>query len=161
MLFPVNNKTVCRPPCLSSPLRTQPNGHCAGHWNHLVLAGSGTPSSTTPALDCGFPSCTAAALDVNSKKFGLRSQIFNIPLPRLGQTLYTHQTVAMPITILQPSLARESVVKNHTSDSESDSEGGVDLDGDISMTRPAKRVRRNEAILTPGEVITEDPQWMR
>ncbi|KAF7534644.1 hypothetical protein G7054_g6038 [Neopestalotiopsis clavispora] len=67
----------------------------------------------------------------------------------------------MPITILQPSLARESVVKNHTSDSESDSEGGVDLDGDISMTRPAKRVRRNEAILTPGEVITEDPQWMR
>ncbi|ETS81387.1 hypothetical protein PFICI_06389 [Pestalotiopsis fici W106-1] len=67
----------------------------------------------------------------------------------------------MPITILQPSLAREPAVHNHNSDSESDSEGGVDLDGDISMSRPTKRVRRTEAILTPGEVITEDPQWMR
>ncbi|KAI0151324.1 hypothetical protein BJ166DRAFT_388134 [Pestalotiopsis sp. NC0098] len=67
----------------------------------------------------------------------------------------------MPITIIQPSLVKEPVTKYHDSDSESDSEGGVDLDGDISMSRPAKRVRRTETILTPGEVITEDPQWMR
>lgn len=60
-----------------------------------------------------------------------------------------------------------------TSDSEA---GGVDLEGDIAMQikkesrRPAKRARTaqqghgqgpNSDIVTPGEVITDDPQWMR
>ncbi|KAK9782585.1 hypothetical protein SCAR479_00928 [Seiridium cardinale] len=69
----------------------------------------------------------------------------------------------MPITILQPSLAKEPVYNSYGSDSDSnsDSEGGVDLEGDISMSRPAKRARRGESIVTPGEVITEDAQWMR
>ncbi|KAI1778193.1 hypothetical protein F4818DRAFT_289119 [Hypoxylon cercidicola] len=66
----------------------------------------------------------------------------------------------MPITILQPA----QVPTRHPGDvSDSDSDGGVDLEGDISMTRPAKRARRTDgdSIVTPGEVITEDPQWMR
>lgn len=70
----------------------------------------------------------------------------------------------MPITILQPSLAKEPIYVNRNSygsESDTDSEGGVDLEGDISMGRPTKRARRDESIVTPGEVITEDPQWMR
>ncbi|KAH8671136.1 putative 3 [Xylariales sp. PMI_506] len=68
----------------------------------------------------------------------------------------------MPITIIQPVLARQPAYKpQYESGSESDSEGGVDLEGDISMGRPAKRARTQESIVTPGEVITEDPQWMR
>ncbi|KAI0417137.1 hypothetical protein F5X98DRAFT_341514 [Xylaria grammica] len=70
----------------------------------------------------------------------------------------------MPITILQP--APPPGYNPHDSfdaGSDSDSEGGVDLDGDVSMGRPSKRFRRSDddAIVTPGEIITEDPQWMR
>lgn len=65
----------------------------------------------------------------------------------------------------------------------SDSEaGGVDIEGDIAMRikkesrRPAKRVKtaqqqqqqqgygqgaKKSDIVTPGEIITDDPQWMR
>ncbi|KAI0853308.1 hypothetical protein F5Y00DRAFT_225967 [Daldinia vernicosa] len=69
----------------------------------------------------------------------------------------------MPITILQPALLPAHSPRDASYDSESDSEGGVDLEGDISMMRPAKRARRtgDDSIVTPGEVITEDPQWMR
>ncbi|KAF6815749.1 Exosome complex component rrp4 [Colletotrichum musicola] len=67
----------------------------------------------------------------------------------------------MPITILAP---RGTPVRpkptQQASDSDSDSDGGVDIEGDVSM-RPAKRAR-GEAyeIVTPGEIITDDPQWM-
>ncbi|KAI1641249.1 hypothetical protein F4809DRAFT_585525 [Biscogniauxia mediterranea] len=75
----------------------------------------------------------------------------------------------MPITILQPRPpANQHVATAYLSDSDSDSDGGVDLEGDVSMTaRPSKPSRRtaggggDEAIVTPGEIITEDPQWMR
>ncbi|KAI0009821.1 hypothetical protein F4779DRAFT_639923 [Xylariaceae sp. FL0662B] len=71
----------------------------------------------------------------------------------------------MAITILQPAPPPTYNSKNssYDSDSDSDSGGGADLEGDISMTRPAKRTRRtdDDAIVTPGEIITEDPQWMR
>lgn len=67
----------------------------------------------------------------------------------------------MPITIIQPSLVQEPIYNRYGAESDSDSEGGVDLEGDISMGRPAKRARRDESIVTPGQVITEDPQWMR
>ncbi|KAI0143891.1 hypothetical protein F4776DRAFT_444113 [Hypoxylon sp. NC0597] len=70
----------------------------------------------------------------------------------------------MPITILQPAAVPVHAPRDasYGSDSESDSDGGVDLEGDISM-RPAKRARRigDDSIVTPGEIITEDPQWMR
>ncbi|KAI0601410.1 hypothetical protein F4775DRAFT_449231 [Biscogniauxia sp. FL1348] len=75
----------------------------------------------------------------------------------------------MAITILQPLPPANQNAPAYLSDldSDSDSDGGVDLEGDVSMTtRPSKPPRRNlrgddEAIVTPGEIITEDPQWMR
>ncbi|ORY63050.1 exosome complex exonuclease RRP4 [Pseudomassariella vexata] len=68
----------------------------------------------------------------------------------------------MPITILHPAPVPFNDT-NNVDPSDSDSDGGADLDGDISMGgRPAKRARTEDAaIVTPGEVITEDPQWMR
>ncbi|KUJ15610.1 uncharacterized protein LY89DRAFT_618051 [Mollisia scopiformis] len=67
----------------------------------------------------------------------------------------------MTITILAPAPA----VPYHTtdvSDDEDHEDGGVDLEGDSSM-RPAKRARRSSAkdLVTPGETVTDDPQWMR
>ncbi|KAI1502906.1 hypothetical protein F5X99DRAFT_147541 [Biscogniauxia marginata] len=74
----------------------------------------------------------------------------------------------MPITILQPTPAPAQIPNIDAAfASDSDSDGGVDLEGDVSMmARPSKRPRRiaradDDAIVTPGEVITEDPQWMR
>ncbi|KAK4100018.1 hypothetical protein N658DRAFT_497737 [Parathielavia hyrcaniae] len=82
----------------------------------------------------------------------------------------------MPITILAPRPSRPT--RKHpqedasvTSDTDSEA-GGVDLDGDLPMTttRPSKRARLNTTttqstaafeIVTPGEIITDDPQWMR
>ena len=66
----------------------------------------------------------------------------------------------MPITILQPAPIAPRT--NYRSDSDSDDDGGADLEGDISMTGPRKRARQaDDGIVTPGEVITTDPQWMR
>lgn len=62
----------------------------------------------------------------------------------------------MAITILAPVPA--STPYKAQDDSDDSDEGGVDLEGDIDM-RPAKRARKT--IVTPGEIITEDPQWMR
>ena len=71
----------------------------------------------------------------------------------------------MPITIIAPKPVQrhpgEDRDEGDASDSDS-SAGGADLDGDVSM-RPTKRARTDEEyeIVTPGEVITDDPQWMR
>lgn len=83
----------------------------------------------------------------------------------------------MPITIHPPRPSRpindpeEDVSSLSGSDSDSDSGGGggADLQGDIPMMqRPSKRTRTAQgqtqagaAIVTPGELITDDPQWMR
>lgn len=65
----------------------------------------------------------------------------------------------MAITILAP--APEAVYHQHENSSDdSDDDGGVDLQGDVSM-RPAKRARHSKDIVTPGETVTDDPQWMR
>jgi exosome complex component RRP4 len=50
-------------------------------------------------------------------------------------------------------------------DSDSDSDGGADIEGDISMggTR-GEQVDDDgliDEILTPGTLITDNPQWMR
>jgi exosome complex component RRP4 len=70
----------------------------------------------------------------------------------------------MPITIIAPKpIPRYYTRDEGNEDSDSDSsDGGADLEGDIRM-RPAKRARRDDRyeIVTPGEVITDDPQWMR
>lgn len=70
----------------------------------------------------------------------------------------------MPITILEPRPIPQTHTHTlHASDSDSDSDsGGVELDGDVVMTRASKGGRNGEhEIVTPGEVITDDPQWMR
>ncbi|KAK4249744.1 hypothetical protein C7999DRAFT_29805 [Corynascus novoguineensis] len=87
----------------------------------------------------------------------------------------------MPITILPPRSSRPINSNNNSrlpqedasssEESDSDSGGGVDLDGDVPM-RPRQQVRTTfqarppprdlaSAVVTPGEVITDDPQWMR
>ncbi|EGX45116.1 hypothetical protein AOL_s00173g217 [Orbilia oligospora ATCC 24927] len=67
----------------------------------------------------------------------------------------------MPIQIIAPA-------PFVTADDEADDEGGVrldfDNDGDIAMDGDAPRRaagRQSGGIVTPGEVVTEDPQWMR
>ncbi|KAI0911251.1 hypothetical protein F4823DRAFT_313639 [Ustulina deusta] len=68
----------------------------------------------------------------------------------------------MPITILQPAPPPGYFTNDLLgAGSDSDSEGGADLEGDVSMGRPSKRSRHLDAIVTPGEIITEDSQWMR
>lgn len=71
----------------------------------------------------------------------------------------------MPITITPPKPPPRPQREDDDDDvSDSDSDvGGADLDGDLRM-RPAKRARHDDEaydIVTPGEVITDDPQWMR
>lgn len=67
----------------------------------------------------------------------------------------------MAITILAPAPA----VPYHRadeSDDDDDEDGGVGLEADLE-TRPAKRARHSSAkdLVTPGETVTDDPQWMR
>jgi exosome complex component RRP4 len=71
----------------------------------------------------------------------------------------------MAITILPP------VVEDlgpHQSDSEDEMSINSDEDtemGGVSLSQPTKRNRVENkignAIVTPGEVVTDDPQWMR
>lgn len=71
----------------------------------------------------------------------------------------------MAITIIQPRPTPQFIHRDGgaSSDSDSDTGGGVDLEGDISMTmgRPSKRAKYGDDIVTPGEVITDDTQYMR
>lgn len=63
----------------------------------------------------------------------------------------------MTFTILSPAPPATAVHDGHD-----EGEGGVDLEGDVDMlntSRPAKRARLG--MVTPGETVTEDPQWMR
>ena len=49
--------------------------------------------------------------------------------------------------------------------SSDEDDGSLDSEGDSAMlgtARPAKRVKLSSThIVTPGEVVTDDPQWMR
>lgn len=64
----------------------------------------------------------------------------------------------MAITILAPAPASMPFQnKNEKSDDSSSDEGGVNLEG----APPAKRMRHTKEIVTPGETVTDDPQWMR
>ncbi|GAO18086.1 uncharacterized protein UV8b_07329 [Ustilaginoidea virens] len=76
----------------------------------------------------------------------------------------------MPITILPPRPAAPRPPPSLATSSDSDSDGGVDLQGDDApmrmRTRASKRRRASDdhladEILTPGTVITSNPQWMR
>lgn len=69
----------------------------------------------------------------------------------------------MAITILPPPPPPQDYDDSDSESDESD-DGGValDNDGDLDM-RPKKRARTGESksVVTPGEVVTDDPQWMR
>ncbi|KAJ9156362.1 Exosome complex component rrp4 [Pleurostoma richardsiae] len=76
----------------------------------------------------------------------------------------------MPITIITPRpVPRRAAHEQEDSDSDPDSDtGGASLGrkavAAAASTRPAKRMRiaaRGDEIVTPGEVITDDSQWMR
>lgn len=78
----------------------------------------------------------------------------------------TRLIVSMVITILPP-VVEDAALAHPESDNDSmsiDSDGGVELEGD---ERPNKRPRTvggtkvGAGIVTPGEVVTDDPQWMR
>lgn len=63
----------------------------------------------------------------------------------------------MTITILPAAPPGNAVQDDYDRD-----EGGVDLEGDVDMlntSRPAKKARLG--MVTPGETVTDDPQWMR
>lgn len=64
----------------------------------------------------------------------------------------------MAITILAPAPAVPYQIADDSDDD--DGNGGVDLEGDSDM-RPPKRAPRSKDIVTPGETVTDDPQWMR
>ncbi|KAJ5041198.1 uncharacterized protein L3040_005749 [Drepanopeziza brunnea f. sp. 'multigermtubi'] len=67
----------------------------------------------------------------------------------------------MAITILAPAPAVPYQYAGEPED-ESNQDGGVGLEGDLDM-RPAKRARHSSAkdLVTPGQTVTDDPQWMR
>lgn len=68
----------------------------------------------------------------------------------------------MAITILAPAPAVPYNFHNGSGSDSDPEDGGVDLEGDSDM-RPAKRARHSSAkdLVTPGETVTDDPQWMR
>lgn len=63
----------------------------------------------------------------------------------------------MAITILTPAPATAPYDERVEFDDEG--EGGVDLEGDVEMGGAGSGKRRD--IVTPGETVTDDPQWMR
>ena len=82
----------------------------------------------------------------------------NVPFDYNIRKRPSSHTSKMPITILQPQppppLPRYDV--------SSDEDDILDDDGDVEMERGAQKARiSSRKIVTPGEVVTEDPQWMR
>jgi exosome complex component RRP4 len=76
----------------------------------------------------------------------------------------------MAITIIQPKPVPQYTRRTSPAGSGSDSDdGGVDIEGDIRMAATGRSSSSAAAapgaggsdIVTPGEVITTDPQWMR
>ncbi|KAI3395388.1 hypothetical protein diail_1379 [Diaporthe ilicicola] len=68
----------------------------------------------------------------------------------------------MPITIIQPKPAPRYTRRTSSAGSDSDSDdGGVDIEGDIRMASARSAAASHGDIVTPGEVITTNPQWMR
>ena len=69
----------------------------------------------------------------------------------------------MPITILPPApaLPAQRHVPYQQPDDEElyDSEGDVDMDAIVRASKRRKTSRHH--IVTPGEIVTDDAQWMR
>ncbi|KAI5289188.1 exosome non-catalytic core subunit rrp4 [Ascosphaera aggregata] len=65
----------------------------------------------------------------------------------------------MPITVLPPVVEADSYILSEGDSGDSD--GDVDMDFDSTKSHPSKRLRLSRGIVTPGEIVTDDPQWMR
>ena len=65
----------------------------------------------------------------------------------------------MAISIIVPAPAAPAYYHESSDNDTLDSEGDVDM---ADSARPAKRARLSgKGIVTPGETVTDDPQWMR
>jgi hypothetical protein len=67
----------------------------------------------------------------------------------------------MAITILPPAPA---IAPNYDADSTEDNDYDVDPDGDVDMGESGQTSAGPKAsrhVVTPGELVTDDPQWMR
>lgn len=68
----------------------------------------------------------------------------------------------MAITIIQPKPVPQYTRRTSSAGSDSDSDnGGADIEGDIKMATGRSAPGSHSDIVTPGEVITTNPQWMR
>jgi exosome complex component RRP4 len=63
----------------------------------------------------------------------------------------------MPITILAPA---PPPATSPSIDDTRDDDFSLDFDTDLDSVRPSKRARLT-TICTPGQIVTDDPQWMR
>ncbi|EON67560.1 hypothetical protein W97_06928 [Coniosporium apollinis CBS 100218] len=68
----------------------------------------------------------------------------------------------MPFTILPPAPAVPYNHPHHHAPSSDDAFSSADeMDIDTAASRPTKRARLSRSLVTPGETVTSDPQWMR
>lgn len=51
-------------------------------------------------------------------------------------------------------------LRNSAESSDDSDDGGVNIEAEIDTSR-AERARRTKEVVTPGETVTDDPQWMR
>jgi hypothetical protein len=93
-----------------------------------------------------------------SKKF----TISNTP-PEISTTTFQRAPLSfhfqrMAITILAPAPAEPTVERGALDSDFDDSDSDVDME---DSGRPAKRSKTSRHLVTPGELVTDDSQWMR
>jgi len=67
----------------------------------------------------------------------------------------------MPITILPPAPAIHAA---YNADFTEDNDFDLDPDGDVDMGKGGQMrsgLKTSRHVVTPGELVTDDPQWMR
>ena len=70
----------------------------------------------------------------------------------------------MPISILTlpiPELPSHHFVRDADDELAQDADGDVDMLANVRPTKRARLSNRGGALVTPGEIVTSDPQWMR
>lgn len=129
--------------CVGMELMSRPVVSRGGHGN----------DSETLEADCYRPRNASAGPSPGYEHIRAAEAMFTkvLSLPTLTNTPFT-----MPFTITAPAPLLP-IQYDDTSDSDP-----ADSDGDVDMERPAKRPKLStKSIVTPGETVTDDPQWMR